>query len=319
MQRFKNVLLVIGAQNGTQVALDRAVTLARKNKARLTVVRMVDQWPREARKFAELMAVSDVHEFVVEKGREQLEKLIAPIRPSGLHIDAKVLSGTPFLDIIREVLREKHDLVIMTSDNEERLKTRIFCSTSLHLMRKCPCPVWVMKPRQVRRFARVMAAVDTNPHDSNLEHDVLNTKIMDLASSLAEREQSELHVVHAWTMYGESIFRSALAHMDEEEVDAWVLEEREKHKRKLDKLIEETELKNVKPHVHLIKGDANTVLPELARERQIDLLVLGTVCRTGVAGFLIGNTAESALQHVNCSVLTVKPDGFVSPVKLDGT
>ena len=44
---------------------------------------------------------------------------------------------------------------------------------------------------------------------------------------------------------------------------------------------------------------------------------MGTVCRTGIAGFFIGNTAESILQQVDCSVLTVKPDGFVSPVVLE--
>ena len=45
-------------------------------------------------------------------------------------------------------------------------------------------------------------------------------------------------------------------------------------------------------------------------------MVMGTVCRTGVAGFFIGNTAENVLHQVNCSVLAVKPQGFVSPVKL---
>ena len=41
---------------------------------------------------------------------------------------------------------------------------------------------------------------------------------------------------------------------------------------------------------------------------------MGTVCRTGIAGFFIGNTAEKTLQQVDCSVLMVKPEGFVSPV-----
>jgi nucleotide-binding universal stress UspA family protein len=44
---------------------------------------------------------------------------------------------------------------------------------------------------------------------------------------------------------------------------------------------------------------------------------MGTVSRTGVAGLLIGNTAEKVLNQVGCSVLTVKPDGFITPVKLD--
>ena len=48
-----------------------------------------------------------------------------------------------------------------------------------------------------------------------------------------------------------------------------------------------------------------------------DQVVMGTVCRTGLAGFFIGNTAESVLQQVNCSVLVLKPEGFVSPVKLE--
>ncbi len=47
-----------------------------------------------------------------------------------------------------------------------------------------------------------------------------------------------------------------------------------------------------------------------------DLLVMGTVCRTGVPGFFIGNTAEDVLQQVDCSVLAVKPKGFVTPVKV---
>jgi nucleotide-binding universal stress UspA family protein len=58
---------------------------------------------------------------------------------------------------------------------------------------------------------------------------------------------------------------------------------------------------------------------ELAKSEAIDLLVMGTVCRTGIAGFIIGNTAEKVLSVVNCSVLTVKPEGFVTPVTLEET
>ena len=50
----------------------------------------------------------------------------------------------------------------------------------------------------------------------------------------------------------------------------------------------------------------------------IDTIVMGSVGRTGLAGFFIGNTAETVLSRVKCSVLTVKPDGFVSPVSPDG-
>jgi nucleotide-binding universal stress UspA family protein len=44
---------------------------------------------------------------------------------------------------------------------------------------------------------------------------------------------------------------------------------------------------------------------------------MGTVCRTGIAGFFIGNTAEKVLQEIDCSVLAIKPEGFETPVTLE--
>ena len=56
---------------------------------------------------------------------------------------------------------------------------------------------------------------------------------------------------------------------------------------------------------------------DYAKKNKVDLIVMGTVARTGIAGFFIGNTAENVLNQVDCSVLTVKPDEFVTPVSLD--
>ena len=62
-------------------------------------------------------------------------------------------------------------------------------------------------------------------------------------------------------------------------------------------------------------GEAGEVLPRLAEGLDAGLIVMGTVARTGISGLIIGNTAETILQSVHCSVLAVKPEGFVTPVK----
>jgi len=59
------------------------------------------------------------------------------------------------------------------------------------------------------------------------------------------------------------------------------------------------------------------VIPRLAREREVELVVMGTVVRTGIPGFFIGNAAERILSRVGCSVLAVKSLGFVTPVKFN--
>ncbi|MDZ7686912.1 MAG: universal stress protein [Gammaproteobacteria bacterium] len=48
----------------------------------------------------------------------------------------------------------------------------------------------------------------------------------------------------------------------------------------------------------------------LVDDKGVDLLVMGTLSRSGIPGMLIGNTAERVLNDVDCSVLTLKPKGF---------
>ena len=63
-------------------------------------------------------------------------------------------------------------------------------------------------------------------------------------------------------------------------------------------------------------GFAITRRGSFSQEVEADLVVIGTVGRTGIPGLIIGNTAENVLQTTSASVLAVKPSGFVSPVTL---
>ena len=47
-----------------------------------------------------------------------------------------------------------------------------------------------------------------------------------------------------------------------------------------------------------------------------ELVVIGTVGRVGISAALIGNTAEHVIDELNCDVLAIKPDGFVSPLSV---
>jgi nucleotide-binding universal stress UspA family protein len=68
------------------------------------------------------------------------------------------------------------------------------------------------------------------------------------------------------------------------------------------------------PQTQLVQGTPSHQLPKLAEEINADLVIMGTVARSGIAGILIGNTAENVLSQLQCSVLAIKPRDFVSPV-----
>ena len=72
----------------------------------------------------------------------------------------------------------------------------------------------------------------------------------------------------------------------------------------------------LKPRTHLVQGWARKEIPALAKRIEADLVVMGTVARTGVPGFIMGNTAETILNQIDCSVLAIKPPGFKTPVTL---
>ena len=82
------------------------------------------------------------------------------------------------------------------------------------------------------------------------------------------------------------------------------------------KLGQET-LDYLKPRKHLVKGVARKEIPAMAKRIEADLVVMGTVGRQGVPGFIMGNTAETILNQIDCSVLAIKPPGFITPVSLE--
>ena len=312
MKRFKNILLVSDSDNRDAAALKEALALAKNNKTRLTVAEVVEEFPQEMLDLSASIKIGDLQEAVRKEALKDLKAFVDGVKEKGRPVSTKILVGTPFLQIIRLVLAKKHGLVMVTAEGKTELGEMFFGSTTMHLMRKCPCPVWVFNPEHPAHRAVILAAVDPDPFDE--ERDALNHRIMALASSMAEIKKAKLHVAHAWAPPTANILvsRTLLEH----EVEMMVSETEKAHRLRLDVL-----LKKYVPHiptkqVHLVEGDAGELIPELARKLKIDLIVMGTVSRTGVSGFLIGNSAEKVLHHVDCSVLTVKPEGFVTPVEV---
>jgi nucleotide-binding universal stress UspA family protein len=200
----------------------------------------------------------------------------------------------------------------------------------MHLLRTCPCPLWLVKPGHGDGpFTQILAPVDPAPpaDEADLLHikediapkdPALDAQILELAGSLAENNGAELHVLHAWSAPGEGLLRGnpTLEMVSQTQVDRYVEDSHAEAQKALDDLLAKSPDRTGRRFVHLLKGNPAEVIADFAKTRRIDLIVMGTVARTGIGGLLIGNTAETILQRVHCSVLAVKPEGFVTPVEL---
>ena len=114
----------------------------------MTIVDFINDLPKSLKK---------IQTDILKVKQRQMEEVIAPIRGKVSNVSCQILQGRPFVKIIRKVVRDKHDLVIIPAEGRTRFKERIFGSTSMHLMRKCPCPVWVVKPTRRKKYFHILA------------------------------------------------------------------------------------------------------------------------------------------------------------------
>jgi universal stress protein E len=234
--------------------------------------------------------------------REQLLPLLAE---SGASLE--VTAGLPFREIIRRVLREGHDLVMLAARRHSLLHHSIVGSTAIKLLRKCPCPVWVVPRRFDHRPLTVLSAAGFHG---------LTAQILALSASLVALTGGQWHVLHCMEYQREGAMR--LQHASSDALAEYRAAARDDAWKRLHALGEPVGAEHgVEPKFWLAQGDPDEEIIKAVEQLEADVLVMGTVGREGVQGLLIGNTAEKVLRLVQCSVLAVKPARFVSPITLD--
>jgi nucleotide-binding universal stress UspA family protein len=238
------------------------------------------------------------------QAQEQLDEHVAPFLWLPRKPRTEVAVGVPFVEIIRLAQKRGCDLVMAGTRGLSGVKRFLVGSTAERLVRKCPCPVWIVHSEHERPPRSILAAVDFSE---------VSGKSLKLAAHLASLFDGSLSVLHVVSSPTEDTPRlpEASARMD-------LRLQRRLVRRALAQRLSEF----VRAHVpegravdeRLSVGTPWQRIEMAARRVQADLLVLGSVGRTGIPGFFIGNTAEKVLRHCDRSILAVKPDGFVSPV-----
>ena len=303
---FKSILVDVDATATAHPALDRAVRLARSLGATLTVTDVVTSPP------AHHALPATIQEAMVRERREQLARVAQAV--NGVRAEPKLLVGRPATVLIQEVLRSNHDLLMRSHARELAASgPRPFGAVDMELLRKCPCPVLLARDGSPASRPQIVAAVNASTEEA--DEQALNAKIVELALLMA----SHLEAASAQPVAGvDALCRTngsqSLRTRPVRELRRRCATTRGCGSRASRAVVWGSPRRNA---VHSAPRRARRCHPRFVVAERIDLVVMGTVARAGIAGMLIGNTAERVLRKLPCSVLTVKPDGFESPVRLD--
>jgi universal stress protein E len=283
-------------------ALAQAVDLAARLGGRVTAVAVLADVPRRARAFV----TRGVEEDLVEHLQEELAAAVASV---GTTVKvATEVRGKHAKAVIAAAVAGKADLLMRSHGVHSGGTPTPFGPIDMNILRHCSCPVWIVDARVGKRIRRVLAAINANRTEQGQQG--LNRRILEHALLLSQAEGAALTVLEVWEIFGEELLRPRL---EEGEVEGLLDETRAGAEQDLDAFLAPFRPRLGNATVKLLRGEPSELIPGYVAEHGIDLVVMGTVARSGIAGLLMGNTAERVLRRLHGSVVAVKPPGFVDP------
>jgi universal stress protein E len=320
MNRIRNILVGVDLSDSDRIvscdlsdaavaAIEKAIWLGETTGAKLTFFAVLMPCLDAEAEGLEQSLQPHLMDVIATLRREAdavLAKLVEAARAKGINAEMAKACGTSWFEITRKVIEDDHDLVIVGSHKRHALGRVLLGSTGHKLVRKCPCPVWVVSPHEASKVRSILLA-----------HDLTDTSQVatELAIGLTDMLSANLHVLHVVEYPFEIAYRTS------EMPDEYLLDYRGQIYRtahqKFDGMLVTTGLDQRVSETgrHVMSGDPAKGILELAVKQNIDLVVMGTIGRSGLKGMLMGNVAEAVLPNLKCSVLAVKPEGFVCPIR----
>ncbi len=252
-----------------QAAVERALQLAEATGADLHVYAC-----------AELQGDAPVNDEARRALLQPLERLamelLASAREKGISATSEIEASSDWRSAaVAAAARCSANVLVKYCFDHSELQRQLRITSDWLLLRNSPCPVLLARGNAGWQHRRILAAVNINVGDG--AHVWLNNQIISVARGLAKATGSEVHFVNA--------FRSNYERPNEEELA----------------------LRCGVPlqQVHVKEGAAAEVISGLVEVIGVDLVIMGTVGRSGIRGKLFGNTSEKLLDIIHADMLVV--------------
>lgn len=270
---FKNILVIINPEKDEQVALDKAIRISEALGTGITAL------IRQKHAIPELLATLD-------------QKLsVAAYR--GIKVAIEISEERDwFRSIMRTLHNNSFDLMVK-EPHASSVTNHVFLPADWKLLRNSPVPVLLVRTDNKWHQRPVLLCVNADSTDR--EHQGLNTRIIQTGHFLADVGDTKLHLVSAYP-----------SQMQDAGTEAQVPDLlRAQYQAGCQRLLGEKPSHEAR--IHVDQGPPELLIPEVARHIDAQLVVLGTVARSGLQGVLLGNTAEQVLGRLNTDVLVLPP------------
>jgi len=305
---YQRILVATDFSPHADAALKQAVWLARRTGAQIVVAHTLTDLRRDVygtsyqARLDLFYGEGDLFQRELRQTSDtRMRQMILNLNATDLDVKCETLLGEPFVELTHAVQAEGYDLVLAGTRGLAAWGQFFVGSTARRLIRKCPASVWIVKEEHVGPPKVVLATTDFSEASAKAVSQGL------WVAQLAGAAFHLLHVVDSADVPDDVISRIPQGSSLRSEINT-------EAQRRLESFVDSLNADPAAVHSHLAWGTPWKEIGRAAQHLQADLIALGTVGRSGVKGLLLGNTAERVLGACDCGILTVKPDGFVSPI-----
>lgn len=304
--KFNNILVVLNPENDKQYALARAVRLAQEQKSpnpvNITLFLAIYDLSYEMSALLSSEERTEMRHNVIEQRKLAIQPYIEKYASDGIQFSSTVVWQSNEAEAItREVETHNYDLVVKYTKAEESLKSLIVTPVDWQILRKCPTPILVVKDGDWKHQRRILVAVNVSD-DENEAHSSFNDELVSLSMDLADSlDRGNIHLV---TAYPPTPINMAID-LPEFSTGDGNNGLRGQYLLNMKALRQKYGISD--DHTHVLEGFPEDVIPQVAEKLEAELVILGTIGRTGLSAAFLGNTAEHVISKLNCNLLAIKP------------
>lgn len=238
-----------------------------------------------------------VKSLLNEAARTKLEETAVKIRDEGVEVGDSILeTGSPHDSIVEAAVAQSVNLTIVGSGASRQEERFLLGTTTERIIQKSEKPVFVIKEGVPLNVQNILCPVDFSK---------TSKRALKNAVTLARRLKAELIILSVCELQGSNWFGSEKDREEENEKRCTL------HKVRFDEFLEDLTLSDLKWSKEIRKGKPAEEILSTIHEKMIDLLVMGTLGRTGLGRLIIGSVTEKVVREVPCSFITLKSEDVI--------
>ncbi len=305
MSVYKNIVCPTDFSENAEQAMRYAHALAEKSGGVVQSVHAVDVgFAHTGLAEGVYVTIAELHtslESLKEHAREKLEKYVELEHFRGVEITPHLRVGPAAEEVVGVADEVNADLFVIGTHGRSGLDRLVFGSTCDKIVRIAKVPVLSVKLGEHEFLQEDGKSLRIDNILCPMDFSDFSRGALTIAADLANEHNARLvlsHVVDARFEYPEWTAQVALN--NSEHLLNGAREQLEHVSGEFD---------GIETKVHVERGVPHRVLMNLVKEENIDLVVMPTHGRKGLAHALLGSITEKVVRTVPCPVMTIRPQG----------